>query len=55
MARYFGPKTELTCPCHVPRSDHRVLSSKRSGPVQSSLLGFVVWNDNGEKFDEDDS
>ena len=34
MARYSGPRDELTCLCHVLRSDNQVLSSECSGPVQ---------------------
>jgi len=45
MARYSGPIVELTCLCHVPRFDPRVLSFKRSGPIQLSysFLCFLLY------------
>jgi len=33
MARYSSLKAELACLHPVPRSDHRVLSFERSGPL----------------------
>ena len=42
MARYFGPRAELTCLWHVPRSDYRVLSYELFSLVQLLLLFNII-------------